>query len=115
MQWRIVSTVFLGVWLSLLAGDFCDDLGFFDDDNSEADQALDVALADLGQAIDTSDHSDVAPLPVSIGQTSVAHPSLTPCVELPTIPRVSLSRVVQKSQLVKQRAKIHELDQVFLI
>jgi len=56
---RIVSAVFLGVWFVLLAGDFSDDLGLFDDDGA-VDQALDVALADFGQAIDISDHSNAA-------------------------------------------------------
>jgi len=57
---RIISGAFLGVWLVLLAGDFCDDLGLFDDDDGTVDQALDGALSDFGQAIDTSDHSDTA-------------------------------------------------------
>lgn len=57
MSCRIVAAAFLGVWLVLLAGDFCDDLGLFDGDGSAADLALDGALADLGQAIDASDHT----------------------------------------------------------
>ena len=58
---RIISAAFLGVWIVLLAGDFCEDVGLFDDDNSAVDLAVDIALADLGQAIDAStDHSGPA-------------------------------------------------------
>src|ERR1043166_9233434 len=52
VQCRIIAAAFLGVWLVLIARGFCDDLGFFDDDRHPVDQALDVALADLGQAVD---------------------------------------------------------------
>lgn len=78
MQRRMISAAFLGVWLILLAGDFCDDLGFFDDDNSTVDQALDVALADLGQAIDTSHHSDTATWLVAHDSSGGATPAMLP-------------------------------------
>jgi len=57
---RIIAAGFLCVWLILLAGDFCEDLGLFDDLAPWADLALDAALADLGQAIGASNHSDTA-------------------------------------------------------
>ncbi|HEY1371968.1 MAG TPA: hypothetical protein VGH50_05825 [Candidatus Binatia bacterium] len=55
MRCRIVAAAFLGVWLVLLAGDFCEDVGFFAEDPA-VDCAVDAALADLGQAVDTSHH-----------------------------------------------------------
>jgi hypothetical protein len=57
---RIIAAAFLGVWLILLAGDFCDDLGLFENSDPAADLALDDALADLGQAIAASAHSAAA-------------------------------------------------------
>jgi hypothetical protein len=79
LQCRIIAAAFLGVWLVLLAGDFCDDLGLFDDDDAAAvDQALDGALAALGQAIDTSDHSDMAPWFVAHDSSGAAMPAMLP-------------------------------------
>jgi hypothetical protein len=79
VQCRIIAAAFLGVWLVLLAGDFCDDLGLFDDDDAAAvDQALDGALAALGQAIDTSDHSDMAPWFVAHDSSGAAMPAMLP-------------------------------------
>ena len=77
MPYRIIAAAFLSVWLVLLAGDFCDDLGLFDGDGSTADLALDAALADLGQAIATSDHSAAATWLAARGHSPTA-PALLP-------------------------------------
>ncbi|HEY6199058.1 MAG TPA: hypothetical protein VI231_10635 [Candidatus Binatia bacterium] len=78
VQCRIIAAAFLGVWLVLIAGDFCDDLGLFDDDNNAVDQALDVALADLGQAVDISAHSHAAAWVAARDDFRAAQPALLP-------------------------------------
>lgn len=74
----MIAAAFLGVWLALLAGDFCDDLGLFDDDDAAVDQALDGALADLGQAIDISGHSDTTIWLVAHDSSGAARPAVIP-------------------------------------
>ncbi len=59
VRFRIIATGFLGVWLVLLTGDFCEDLGLFNE-NPAFDLALDGALADLGQAVGICNHSGTA-------------------------------------------------------
>ena len=55
---RIIAAGFLGMWLVLMASDFLEDIGVFAYDDPAVDLALDSALADLGQAVNTSGHSD---------------------------------------------------------
>src|SRR5690349_19148264 len=78
MRGRLISAAFLGVWLVLLAGDFCDDLGLFDDDGGTVDQALDAALADLGQALDTGSDFSIAASVTARHDFRLAHPVLLP-------------------------------------
>ena len=75
MRCRIISAAFIGVWLILLAGDFCDDLGLFDNDDGAVDQALDGALAEIGQAIDIT-HSDTATWLVAHDSSGAATPAM---------------------------------------
>lgn len=56
MQWRIVSGLFLGLLLFLLAVEFSEDLGLFGYGDPGVDQSLDVTLASLGDAIQPDDH-----------------------------------------------------------
>ena len=78
MQRRLISAAFLGVWLILLAGDFCDDLGLFDEDGGAVDQALDAALADLGQAVDTASDTSIAASVVARHDFRLTHLVLLP-------------------------------------
>jgi len=74
---RVIAAAFICVWLILLAGDFGDDLGLFDNDDDAVDQALDGALADLGQAIDIH-HSDTATWLVAHDSSGAATPVMLP-------------------------------------
>jgi len=56
MWWRILSGLFLGVWLSLFAVEFCQDLGLFDYDDPGMDQSMNATLASLEDAIQLDDH-----------------------------------------------------------
>jgi len=77
MRRRILSVALLGVWLGLFTADFCDELGLFGDAESAVDEALDVALAELGQAIDGSTHhSHAVVLRASRSRSGPAHPGL---------------------------------------
>ena len=78
MRRRLISAAFLGVWLVLLAGDFCDDVGLFDDDDGTVDKALDAALADLGQAVDTGSDFSIAASVTARHDFRLAHPVLLP-------------------------------------
>jgi hypothetical protein len=77
---RVIAAAFLCVWLVLLAGDFCEDLGFLDGDGSAVDLALDGALADLGQAIASSDHSNVVATWLAARHHSPTAPALLPAL-----------------------------------
>jgi hypothetical protein len=93
----IIAAGFLGVWLVLLAGDACEDLGFLHDDLS-FDLAIDVALADLGQAIGAAHDSDAAALHAAHDQ-SPATPILLPAALFTnTIFRVALRETHSPSE-----------------
>lgn len=105
----------LGVWLGLFAADLCDQLGLLGGNDSVED-ALDVALAELGQAVDGSaHHAQAILLHASKLPPRTAHPGLpTRLAALPT-PGVALPRAEWESRRGKRPAKIHLRQRVFLI
>ena len=116
MQWRILSVVLLGVWLGLFTADFFDDLGLIGDTDSDVEQSLDVALADLGQAIDgPSHHSHAVVLHASRSQPGPAHPGLPAKLDALHILGVAPLAAFRQSARAKPYAKIHLFHRVFLI
>jgi len=63
MWWRIVSVLFLSIWLILLSVEFCEDLGLFDYDDPGMDQSMNATLASLGDGIHLSDYPQKAVFP----------------------------------------------------
>jgi len=56
MRWRIVSGLFLVIWLALLAVEFCEDLGLLDYDDPGMDHSMNATLESLADAIQLDDH-----------------------------------------------------------
>ena|SRR5213594_3071369 len=56
MRWRIVSGLFLVIWLTLLAVEFCEELGLFDYDDPGMDRSVNATLESLGDAIQLDDY-----------------------------------------------------------
>src|SRR5262245_4861786 len=56
MRWRIAAGLFLGIWLTLLAVEFCEDAGLFDYDDPGMDRSINATLNSLGDAIQLDDY-----------------------------------------------------------
>jgi len=107
MRWRIVSGLFLGIWLSLLTVEFCEDAGFFEYDDPGMDRSVNATLNSLGDAIQLDDYHH--PLktffaPFFLGTLDPYH-----------CPNLSFQVLAQGHRFIKIGLKIFKLYEVFLI
>jgi hypothetical protein len=108
MRWRIVAGLFLGIWLTLLAVEFCEDAGLFDYDDPGMDQSVNATLNSLGDAIQLDDYHH-HPLKI-----------IFPVFFLGTLdpyhwPNLSFQLLIQAYRSVKASLKIITLIHVLLI
>lgn len=107
MRWRIVSGLVLGLWLTLVSVELCEEMGLFDFDDPGLAQTLDGIVNSFGNAIKLQDNDNPLKMFFLAFSWGIIDTCLHQCL--------SFQSVMQVPNLVKANPKTFKLYHVFLI
>jgi hypothetical protein len=104
---RLIAVSFVTIWFLLFAIEFCEELGFFEYNEVETDQAIETTLASFGEAIKSSD---------ALQPTPIHFPSFQPVAPRSLLIRGALVPCFRdETNHSKRDFKIYKLYRSFLI